>query len=218
MGILEKVGSSEEEFPHGVRILLSIPDVLSVGSKIIDEIGKKQGHLIAEYTSKHLPPIVMIQNNEVRFPTIRFWKVRIENEEFLAVSGDDQPMSTQGMFEIGYAISKKLLDIKPKEIIVIGTIITEGEKEGSINVIENGKRGPSGEILGLNGMIPAILYEMSALKYKIITVSLKNPAIVTVEEEEIMNKFLHEIEKIIGGRIPIQIHNHNEEVEQILHS
>lgn len=201
MAILELVGNANGELPKRVRVILSIPDIIAIGSKIIDRLSAKQGKLIMEYTSKHLPPIVIIKGNEVSFPTIRFWEFKLDDEVFIGVSGDDQPMSTNGMFEMAYAITKVLLETKPREVIVLGTIISEKAKEGGIYTVAPGKEGPGGEILGLNGMIPAMMYEMEKIPYKVITVALKNPAFVGINENEVCGSLIRELERVTGHKI-----------------
>lgn len=173
--------------------IISLPDVLDSGSKLLEEIGREHGTKIYEFISYDLPPVAFVKEGKIRLPSIRVWLIREKKRDYLLIVGDDQAMTANGIFHLSDKIAEFLVSIGVEEIIALGTALeSENNKIGTISIAGDSEQKAfptlkEGEILGANGLIPLLVSGMKKIATTVIvfhTIEVPDNSIKTIAKKQ----------------------------------
>jgi proteasome assembly chaperone (PAC2) family protein len=169
-----------EKVPQKVNnpiCIQGLPDISNVGTEAVKQLVERLGaKKVMELGFNDLPPIIIINDGIPHLPAIQihFWKDPENKQDIFFVSGDDQPLSSRGI----YAISEYLAELMSKNgvklIVTLGAYIVESasrndpvkiyvattnkETEHLEKLLSLPHANPmtEGEILGANGIVPTL--------------------------------------------------------------
>ncbi|MHA1645681.1 MAG: PAC2 family protein [Candidatus Freyarchaeota archaeon] len=154
-----------------------LPDISSVGTEAVKQIAEGlNAQKVMELGSSDLPPIIIINDGIPHLPAIEisFWKDPRNRQDVFLITGDDQPMTSRGIYTISNYIAKLMSEQGVKLIVTLGAYIVESPpRNGSTKIyvatthkeaeplknllnLPNAKPMAEGEILGANGIVPAL--------------------------------------------------------------
>lgn len=154
-----------------------LPDISSVGTEAVKQIAEGlNAQKVMELGFSDLPPIIIINDGIPHLPAIEisFWKDPRNRQDVFLITGDDQPMTSRGIYTISNYIAKLMSEQGVKLIVTLGAYIVESPpRNGSTKIyvatthkeaeplknllnLPNAKPMAEGEILGANGIVPAL--------------------------------------------------------------
>jgi len=154
-----------------------LPDISSVGTEAVKQIAEGlNAQKVIELGFSDLPPIIIINDGIPHLPAIEisFWKDPRNRQDVFLITGDDQPMTSRGIYTISNYIAKLMSEQGVKLIVTLGAYIVESPpRNGSTKIyvatthkeaeplknllnLPNAKPMAEGEILGANGIVPAL--------------------------------------------------------------
>ncbi|MEM3587866.1 MAG: PAC2 family protein [Candidatus Jordarchaeaceae archaeon] len=154
-----------------------LPDISNVGTEAVKQLVEElKAKKIMDLGFNDLPPIIIINDGIPHLPVIRihFWKDPQEKRDIFFISGDDQPLTSRGIYTISQYLADFIAKNGVKLIVTLGAYIVENTKRDEptkIYVATTHKETEhlekllslpyakpmiEGEILGANGMVPAL--------------------------------------------------------------
>lgn len=155
-----------------------LPDISNVGTEAVKQVASKlKAKKVMELGFDDLPPIIIISDGIPKLPTIQiqFWKDPKNEQDIFFVTGDDQPMTSRGIYGISEYLAKLMSEKSVKLIVTLGAYVVESpaDRRNSTKIyvatthkenthlqkllsLPNAKTMTEGEILGANGIVPTI--------------------------------------------------------------
>ena len=177
-GITEKTLKKLPKNLNNPICIQSLPDISNVGTEAVKKLTEGlKAKKIMELGFNDLPPIIIINDGIAHLPKIHihFWKDPQNKRDIFFVSGDDQPMTSRGIYTISHHIAKFMSKNGVKLIVTLGAYIVEPSaiKNNSNKIyvatthkenehlkkllnLPNAKPMTEGEILGANGIVPTL--------------------------------------------------------------
>lgn len=154
-----------------------LPDISNVGTEAVKQLVERlNAKKIMELGFSDLPPIIIISDGIPHLPVIQihFWKDPEKKQDIFFVSGDDQPLTSRGIYTISQYLAEFMSKNGVKLIVTLGAYIVENPNRNEPTKIyvatthketehhekflnlPHAKPMTEGEILGANGMVPAL--------------------------------------------------------------
>jgi proteasome assembly chaperone (PAC2) family protein len=154
-----------------------LPDISNVGTEAVKQLVERlNAKKIVELGFNDLPPIIIINDGIPHLPVIQihFWKDPEKKQDIFFVSGDDQPLTSRGIYTISQYLAEFMSKNGVKLIVTLGAYIVENpsrneptkiyvatthketEHHEKFLSLPHAKPMTEGEILGANGMVPAL--------------------------------------------------------------
>ncbi|MFB0561360.1 MAG: PAC2 family protein [Candidatus Lokiarchaeia archaeon] len=155
-----------------------LPDISNVGTEAVKQLANGlKAEKVMELGFDDLPPIIIIKDGIPHLPTIRiqFWKDPKNKQDIFFITGDDQPMTSRGIYGISHYLANLMSEKGVKLIVTLGAYIVESpaSRNNSTKIyiatthkenehlqkllsLPNAKPMTEGEILGANGIVPTL--------------------------------------------------------------
>ncbi|MHA1210594.1 MAG: PAC2 family protein [Candidatus Freyarchaeota archaeon] len=137
-----------------------LPDISSVGTEAVKQIAEGlNAQKVIELGFSDLPPIIIINDGIPHLPAIEisFWKDPRNRQDVFLITGDDQPMTSRGIYIV--TLGAYIVESPPRNgstKIYVATTHKEAEPLKNLLNLPNAKPMAEGEILGANGIVPAL--------------------------------------------------------------
>lgn len=199
-----KLTIKKDILPSSPVFVEGLPGIGNVGKIAIDYIIEQtKAKCVATLFSTSLPNSVFVtENNLVQLPKIELYHARVNNIDFLFLSGDTQPSEEMASYDLTQTILSLLHDYGVREILTTGgigleqlpdisTVYVTGNNSDFVDTIPGGNReiyGVVGPIVGVSGLLLGLADSIPAAALLVET--LAHPMHVGLSEAKELIKIL----------------------------
>ncbi|WXG42324.1 MAG: PAC2 family protein [Candidatus Freyarchaeum deiterrae] len=173
---VKNLGKVPKKVNHPICIQ-GLPDISNVGTEAVKQLVERlEAKKVMELGFNDLPPIIIINDGIPHLPVIQihFWKDPQNKQDIFFVSGDDQPLSSRGIYTISQYLAELMSKNDVQLIVTLGAYLVEtssrndpvkiyvaathkeNEHLEKLLSLPHAKPMTEGEILGANGMVPTL--------------------------------------------------------------
>lgn len=194
---------------HNPIVIEGLPGIGNVGKIAIDFIIESiKAKKFLEITSSSFPHSVFInENNLVELPSINMYHKRIQQQDFVFIAGDVQPLDERSCHEFCNLVLDRLAKHQVKEIITLGGIgLPKIPRQSKVYVTANSREmltsyrtremernifGVVGPIIGVSGLLVGLAKKRDIPAAAILAQTFSHPAYMGVKPARELIKILN---------------------------